>query len=357
MPGTPKVTSVLLVVYVLVVLAAIAGSNSALSGTNVDTNPQATLATAKPASQKEPFKLLRRIELGDGHLQWVAFSPDGKSVAGCGDKLVQLYDTNSGKRIRQFRGNKRDIIRFAFSPNGKMLASAGRDRTIHVWNVQSGEIITVIHGHTEPIIGINFSADGKWLASTARQPNDRTVRVWDCSTWKEKARATAPQRTNSMYVAFSPNGKYLAASGYRGAVRLYDFDGNSLRLRFERKHRNGEMAPHVIFAPDGESFITSGWDKALRCWDVKTGAQRWTADAPKYARCFEASVYSPDGSTIYSVTRDETIQAHDAKTGKLQQTFRWDDQIRGLAISPDGSKLATAGHRGTIKVWLINDPK
>ena len=67
-------------------------------------------------------------------------------------------------------------------------------------------------------------------------------------------------------------------------------------------------------------------------------------------RVVHAHIKSP---TVYCVTRDETIQARDAKTGKLQQSVRWQDKddVRGIAISPGGSMLATAGHRGKIKHW------
>ena len=136
---------------------------------------------------------------------------------------------------------------------------------------------------------------------------------------------------------------------------MYAFDGQSLHVKIEKSHDGGEMVSHVSFSPGGETFLTSGWDKTIRSWDVKTGEQVWKATAPKYAHCFEASVFSPDGETIYSVTRDETIEVRDAETGKLQKSFRWLDQVRGLAINSDGSMLATAGHRGEIKLWRKRD--
>lgn len=309
---------------------------------------------AQDSGQGDFLKLQREIDANDGWQRWVAFSPDGKSVASCGDRLVQMYDVRSGRRIRQFRGSS-DLKRLAFSPKGKWIATAGGDRTVHVWSVDSGEVVSVLRGHKDKIIGVSFSADGKWLASTGRQPNDGTIRIWSCSTWNEVAQAKMPQSTNSMFVAFSPDSKTVVGSGYRGAVRAFRFDGRSLSQKFTRRHERGEMVPHVAFARDGKSFITSGWDKTLRAWDTKTGREIWRASAPKYARCFEAAVISPDGSTIYCVTRDETIQSRDAKTGKLRQSFRYQDQTRGLAVHPEGHLLATVGHGGKIKLWRILD--
>ncbi len=309
------------------------------------------------AEEKTPFVLLRSIDAKDGKCRWVEFTPDGNAVATCGDRLVQAFDIGTGELIRQFRGNQLEVERFSFSPNGKYVASAGGDSTIHVWRVKTGDLVTVIRGHIDKIIGVRFSEDSKWLASTARQPIDSTIRIWECGTWKEVAQVGPPrERTNSMYVAFSPNSKQLAASGYQGTIRLFGFDGKSLTLQESRRHDRGEMVPHVVFSPEGRFFVTSGWDKTLRAWDSKTGRELWQARAPEHARCFEAAVFAPDGSTIYCVTRDETIQARESRTGKLIASFRHQgrDQIRGLAISTDGNQLATAGHRGRINLWRIN---
>ena len=319
--------------------------------------PLAFLAAALPAElgkAEDAFAIVRSIDADDGHLQWVEFSADGRHVAACGDRFVQMFDVQSGRLVRGFRGNKMDIKRLSFSPDGELVASAGSDHTVHVWKVESGEVVSVLRGHTDKIIGVSFSADGRYLVSAARQPEDGTVRVWKRDGWTECAQAAPPRpNTNSMYAAFSPDGRLVAASGYRGAVRLFEFDGQSLQLRFQRRHAGGEMTPHVAFAPDGKSMVTSGWDKTLRCWDVKTGDERWRARAPEYARCFEAAVFSPNGKLIYCVTRDETVQARDARTGELRHSARWNDQVRGIDVSPDGTRLATTGHSGKIKLWKI----
>ena len=303
---------------------------------------------ATNAQEVEP---ILTIDARDGHCRWVEFSPDGKHVATCGDKWVQLFDVTSGELVRQFSGNTKSIDRFSFSPDGELIASAGRDHTIHIWNVQTWEIVKVIKEHAGHVIGVSFSPDGQWLGSTSAGQNDRTVRIWSCDSWREVARADQPLHSNSMYVAFSPDNQTVVASGYKAGVRVYNFDGESLKLRFEKRHLREEMVPHVVFAPDGRSFVTSSWDRTLRRWDVRTGEEIWRVTAPQYAKCFEAAVFTKDGETLYCVTRDETIQKRDTKSGDLLDSFRWNDEVRGIDLFPDETLLATAGHRGKIKIW------
>lgn len=303
----------------------------------------------------EPFALEREIRVQDGHLQWVAFNPSGNRVAACGDSMIQMFDMETGGLVRQFKGHSQDIFRFAFSPDGEFVASGSRDQTIRVWHVASGEQVAILEGHTDRIIGVNFSHDSRWLASASAN-HDGSIRVWSCDDWKQVAVAHAPRNTNAMFLAFSPDAQWLATSEYRGGVRLYQFDGESLALHKEMSHEGGEMTPHVVFAPDGESMVTSGWDRYLRCWNVATGEQVWSAKTPPYARCFEASVFSPNGDAIYSVTRDETIQVRDSQSGELRDSFRWHDAgIRGLGINKQGTHLATGGHDGKIRLWRIKE--
>ena len=305
------------------------------------------------AIDEPSIRLIKEVQLDDGTLQWVSFTPDGKYVAACGDRLIQLTDWKTGKVVRTFRGHKRDIVRLAISPNGKMIAGASHDNTVRVWALETGQLIKEIKVHTKGVIGVNFSADSSLMATTAAK-GDSSIRIWDCETWNQVSMATYPENSNAMYVAFSPDGKHLVASGYRGRIRLYRIGNTTMTLMFERKHDKGEMCPHVVFSPNGKSFLTSGWDRTARVWDVSTGDLVWRAPAPDYARCFEASFFLPSGRQTVSVTRGETFVLHDAKTGKkISQIRSANKSIRGFAISPDGKYLATSGHSQSVKIWRL----
>lgn len=158
-----------------------------------------------------------------------------------------------------------------------------------------------------------------------------------------------------MYLAWSPVSKSLASREYRGDVRLYIFEEPKLQLLLLRNHYDSEMISDVSFAPDGNTFATSSWDRSLRCWDETDGRQKRRAPTLKYARCFDARLFSPDGNRIYSVTRGETIDTRDTKDGKLLQSRRWlDSAVRGFAISKDGTQLATSGHNREIKIRKLD---
>jgi WD40 repeat protein len=116
----------------------------------------------------------------------VAFAPDGKLFATAGwDKAVRFWDASTGKCEKTLQHGA-GVLAIAFSPDGKLLASvtmldedelaAGRRRPdVKLWEVETGREIGALEGHTHHVYGVAFSPDGKLLATASF---DRTVKFW-----------------------------------------------------------------------------------------------------------------------------------------------------------------------------------
>src|SRR5258708_12911402 len=145
-----------------------------------------------------------------------SFRP-GATAQAQGTQPISVSNADKVQRIALLQGHTAAVFGLAFSPDGKMLASGGIDKTVRVWDVKTAKQTAQFDGHTKQVILVRFSADGATVFSMGYDP---ALRLWDVKSGKQSAvQQPDPNATNitaveprldNLYGAFAPDATLLA---------------------------------------------------------------------------------------------------------------------------------------------------
>ncbi len=219
----------------------------------------------------------------------VAFSPDSKLVASAGwDGFSYVWETFSGNRVaalgakvgavagyekgRTAKGRSANMTSVAFSPDGTELLTASGDHTVRGWDTQGWQQKYVLSGHNDEVWDARYSPNGRFVVSGAW---DNTCRVWDVRTRKNTY--TLPAHVSDVWAtAFSPDGQLVATGGGDRKVKIWDMATASLVEELGGEAHKAEVE-NLVFSPDGRTLASVSRDGALKLWRVPTTADRAAA--------------------------------------------------------------------------------
>jgi WD40 repeat protein/serine/threonine protein kinase len=190
--------------------------------------------------------------------------------------------------------------------------------------------------------GVAFSPEGKHLAATGvLLPG---VTVWDRATGKQVRRLAGTGRAERL--AYSPDGKHLVAAGVDGRVRVWDVTA-AKEVRALQGHEGCVVS--VAYSPDGKLLASASWDRTVILWDALTWQQLRVLRG--HTKGVHGIAFAPDGSRLASASSDGTVRVWEVKTGRELHTLRGHaGPVMNVAFARDGL-LASAGFDGTVKLW------
>jgi RNA polymerase sigma factor (sigma-70 family) len=286
----------------------------------------------------------------------LAFTRDGRSVyVGMGGS-VRLFEVTTGKELGPVGGHGQFVSQVRISPDGRVAATAGGDRTIRLWDFRSGKELKRLEGHDGDVRCVAFAPDGRLLASGG---DDRTVRLWEVATGRQVHCLQA--HDGSVYdLAFSPDGRLLASCDYfMGGLVLWEVATAKLQKRLTE----GLGLMCLTFAPDGRTLAAgettmqrfpAKQPKAarIRFFDVTTGKEGRSVD--EHDHLVHALAYSPDGKVLASAGRDGVVRLWEPGKGKLLGQlggYKWGANC--LTFSPDGRILAVGAFDHPLELWEV----
>ena len=337
------------------------------------------------------------VETHRQHTGWVTAivtARDGKTfVTASTDRSIVIWDAAKIQPLTRLRGHLAEIWALALSDDGRVIASASQDGLAKLWNpatrrgpsdligahktvgfiddgrllvaasskglmlsdVVSGETSEIpISGMHDPSYSSNYPADVERGGSLVVVGLGSKLELWNATTrareasWDAFDESAKTEQTIST-VAFSPDGRHVAAASTTGLVKVWDVATQGEVARFKASSSTyGDLA----FSPDSK-LLALGRNAHVIVWNVALG--RETLKLGPHNGDIRSIEFSPDGRLLAAAA----LQGNEANlweipSGKSVATLRGHVQgVVCVAFTPDGKTLATGSHDRRVKLWNV----
>jgi WD40 repeat protein len=329
----------------------------------------------------------------------LAIRPDGAHLAvGETEGVVSVRPAGPGRVVWSRQLHRGMVASLAYSPDNKLLASAGHDGTVHVVDAGTGKTVQVLSvAPGGRVHAVAFRPNGRYLVTGDDRPGDEgadsdrhtyRIRVWSARAdevgpaWQLRGEDRHRHKSDVYEVLFSPDGRRLATAGADGNIRIWELrksrpEADSLRLVLlptRSMDGHGGAVLGMDFSPDGRYLAYGGSDGTTRVWAVDSGVEQLTFRS--HTQAVEAVRFSPDGRClatccpgsglvkVWDMTRHPEyatlartrtsagdVPVWDLLRGDGPRLSRTGPDIEALGFTPDGSRLVSVTVGGAVQTW------
>lgn len=290
----------------------------------------------------------------------MAFTSQGKQLAVGAfiPSSVWLWDTDSGKLIKELTGHGGEIKALAYIDHDQYLVSGSSDKTIRVWDSKTGAQKAVLEGPKDTIRSLVAAPKVPWFASA----DGREIRFWsieDVLNHPERSTKTggelrsvrAHEDGGLWHFDVSKDGKYLVSRNSE-TVKLWNIESAKMIKSFPSQESG---APPVAISPDGKQFAFTKY-QAIDLYSIPGGELQQTLKHEEIYRS-RRLIYTPDGNKLI-VGTGKFVQVWDVATNRLLKDWEPDTTgIESMAITSDSQRLITGNESGKLTFWNLSTYK
>lgn len=347
--------------------------------------------------QSDSGELERRFQLVPYEIRAVSFSPDGRYIfsgesrpqpdtderrAVRGRRLLKQWNVETGELLRIFHGETGGVSAIDISPDATSLLTGGKDGIVRRWDLDNGQVVQTFRADA-PITDLQHAPDGRYFAAcVAGRPQ---TQFWQFSPVRELPAPVVAEHHEFSWeltcLDFAPDGRQLIVGGIqpdgvasRGLVRTHELTGELsaqpsavalpaaevprietvVAQPLQRFRGHTDEVFDIEFLSGSDQAFSAGGDGMVRHWSVSAGR---SLNAYALADGFVRDLaISPGDRLLATGHQNGAVNLYAAATG--QRVLKLDghrDPVDSVHFSDDGSRLASAGRDGFVRVWNVDD--
>lgn len=276
-----------------------------------------------------------------------------KAVTSCDDGGVRLWNTNTGKLVRHFKGHTKEVNYAVFSPDDSKIASASNDTNIILWDANDETTpLNIFENHSDVIRSVNFNPSGTQIISVDKSG---VCKIFDVENGNE-LHSFSPDGNKPLWFGdYHPNGNFYLTGGNGRSVKVWDVVTNDFVKEFIIV---GWVSQFALNSDGSRLLIVDILTKEITVWDFNTNTQLFTLKHNSQSnRPLNSGSFNNFGGQEYILTSgdDYTAILWNSAGDSINVYKEHTNSVRTANFNFDGQRVITSSWDETAKIWNLDE--